>query len=164
MLAYGPCTNGEAYIKHEGFSVSGYGCGTQFADFLTPPGGGSPSSLHVTTPSGYSVWEVPLNDIFGSTIAEIDTHLSGSPIINTYTYDPNGKMKQVGTPGRTPWAFFWHGLENEASHLVNPKNRGQCRESRRGRCRILCRGSSRLLRNLYSGRRGVLRFWPRARL
>ena len=55
---------------------------------------------------------VPLNDIFGSTIAMIQ---SGSTSIEaTYTYDPNGNNLTIYPSGaRTPWPFLWHGLEQE---------------------------------------------------
>jgi hypothetical protein len=114
MLTYGSCTNGESYLLHEGMSVSGYGCATSFGAYLTPPGGGAPSSLHLTQP-GYSDWQVPLNDIFGSTLAVIDTNLS--QVVNSYTYDPNGVMNTPGPLGGSSskgvWGFLYQGLESE---------------------------------------------------
>jgi len=71
-------------------------------------------SLHLIAP-GYSDWQGPLNDIFGSTIAVLDTNLA--QIANSYTYDPNGKMSLPGPLGgsssRGPWGFLYQGLENE---------------------------------------------------
>lgn len=102
--------SGPQSFLHDGSSVSAWQYQSQFYNFLDPPGGGSPVSALITQP-GHTEVDVSLNDIFGSTIALVDTALSGSPIQATYTYDPNGKMTISGA--RTPWPFLYQGLEQE---------------------------------------------------
>lgn len=99
------------YFLHDGASVSAYQYQTQFANFLTPPGGGSAASvLYTYSGSGQTDVNVPLNDIFGTTIELVDTSNSNTVVTN-YTYDPNGVMRYTGA--RTPWPFLWQGLEQE---------------------------------------------------
>jgi hypothetical protein len=76
-----------------------------------PPGGGSPALVRYTYTNSQqpAIW-VPLNDIFGSTIAGIQVGISG--IQAKYTYDPNGNNLTI-SGARTPWPFLWHGLEQE---------------------------------------------------
>ena len=80
--------------------------------FLTPPGGGAPASdLYLYQGSGSTFVDVPLYDIFGSTIRLVNPSNPGSPETK-YTYDPYGVMTVSGGV-RTPWPFLYHGLEQE---------------------------------------------------
>ncbi len=102
--------NSPQYFLHDGGAVIGYQFQTQNVSFLTPPGGGAPALALYASPAPVDV-NVPLYDIFGSTIELVDVTNGNTPS-TTYTYDPGGV---VTTPNnqRTPWPFLYHGLEQE---------------------------------------------------
>jgi hypothetical protein len=68
------------YFLHDGGALTAYQAQTQFASFLTPPGGGLPASaLYTYQGSGTTDVNVPLYDIFGSAIDLVDPSTPGSP-------------------------------------------------------------------------------------
>jgi hypothetical protein len=62
------------------------------------------------TEPGLTGVNVPLYDIFGSTIEVLNPN--GTPITN-YTYDPYGVVSTSPNNTRTPWPFLYHGMEQE---------------------------------------------------
>jgi hypothetical protein len=100
---------GSQYFLHDGASVAAWQYQTEFANFMTPPGGGAPAMVTYTVQGNQTVC-VPVNDIFGSTIAMTGCGISG--LQATYTYDPSGILT-ITNGARTPWPFLFHGLEQE---------------------------------------------------
>jgi len=56
--------------------------------------------------------DVPLYDIFGSTI-ELVNVTNGNTPETIYTYDPGGEVTTNNNNARSQWPFLYHGLEQE---------------------------------------------------
>ncbi len=56
---------------------------------------------------------VPLYDIFGSTIAMVDAINNPNVPFTNYTYDPYGMVTTDHNGQRPPWPFLYHGMEQE---------------------------------------------------